>query len=109
MRKTITAKRSKEFVKKVTAMITELGAEKVDNRYPYNLRTIAGNLKIKVDEDNNYCYSVFTKFDNPSLADEKIIGVNRYSGKWNFHISGIKEVDVVIDIIKDQMEMILIN
>ena len=107
--KKITAKQSKEFVEKTIAMIIELGAEKVDNHYPYKLNTIAGGLKIKVDEDNNYCYSVYTKFENPELSKDKIAFVNKYSGKWNFHISGIKEVDIVIDVIREQMETILPN
>jgi len=106
--KNITIAQSKDFFKKATEMIIELGAKKVDNHYPFLLDTIAGNLKIKVDKENKHIFSVYTKFENVELAKEKIKdkAPNPFSGKWNFHIINMP-VDNVIEIIKNQIELII--
>ena len=88
-------KNSKKNQEKFTKEAIKIFHDKVKNaeldKYipnAYNIKSKYGDLYIRIDDKHNYCYSIFTKFDNPDLAKEKF-DCNPYSGKYNFHINDI--------------------
>jgi hypothetical protein len=90
MRNKITKKQGKEFVAGITKGLLELGAvvqpkcRIMTNQVEFKLDTIVGNLNITLRDDQNYCFTVFSKFDDVAKAKEKF-DCNPYSGKYNFH------------------------
>ena len=74
----------KNFISEVTQFIGTTGATKVtehdwrDNEY--RMDTKRGGLYIYVDNEHDYCYTVFMRFDKP----QEDLG-NQYSGKHNMH------------------------
>ena len=88
--KNITKKQSKEFVNGVCKGLLEIGAtkvkDKIDTFRSFELDTIVGKLKINVDTDNVYCFTVFSRFEDVEKAKQKF-DCNPYSGKYNFHRS----------------------
>jgi hypothetical protein len=54
---------------------------------PYTMKTKYGYLGLSLPStmlDNPVGYTLFTRFERPSLA--KSLGCNPHSGKWNFHL-----------------------
>jgi hypothetical protein len=81
-------KRNREsFAKKANALIERLGAEPVDEWYPWRLKTKAGMLSLRVEFNelrNHGPGTVFTRFDSPPDA-KCLTDCNPHSGKWNHH------------------------
>lgn len=76
-------KTRQQFITKVTALLLDLGAQQTD--YDFLLHTKAGLLRIyPADNMAVGLGTVFTRFDDPQAAG-KLVGCNRYSGKWNHH------------------------
>ncbi len=75
------------WAKQANELIESLGAEPVDDHYPWRLKTKAGMLSLRVEANalrNNGPGTVFTRFDSPSDA-EQVVDCNPFSGKWNHH------------------------
>ncbi len=87
----ITKKKAAEFNKKFIEKILELGALPIVNRMDFmtsfELKTIVGRLVINLYNEHNYCYTVFSRFDDVDKAKLKF-DCNSYSGKYNIHASG---------------------
>lgn len=99
--KRILKAKQKEFVKKCTLMLKELGA--VDspkpNSYSYNLMIDSriGKLYLRVDEDNTCCYSVFGNFLENTQEAKAEFG----HWKYNFHGGSYEDtVDEIVDAVK---------
>jgi hypothetical protein len=45
-----------------------------------------GELNIRVNEDSQYCFTVFCRFEDVERAKQKF-NCNPYSGKYNLHQS----------------------
>lgn len=76
-----------KWAKRANALIESLGAEPVDDHYPWRLETKAGMLSLRVEANalrNHGPGTVFTRFDSPPDA-KYLIDCNPYSGKWNHH------------------------
>jgi hypothetical protein len=75
----------RQFRIQADALIESLGAKPVDEWYPWRLKTKAGPLSLRVDEEvASVIGTVFTRFDSPPDAEE-LVDCNPYSGKWNHH------------------------
>lgn len=75
------------WAKQANALIKSLGAEPVDDHYPWRLETEVGMLSLKVEANelrNHGPGTVFTRFDNPQGA-KFLTDCNPHSGKWNHH------------------------
>lgn len=112
--KKITKKQSKEFVESVVKALVEMGAHKeVDvsmvgeaTRVKLIANTTAGALTIKVDKDNVYCYTVFSKFVDVQEANG-LFNCNPYSGKYNLHFGdGETPLNELISTVKGHFDMI---
>lgn len=91
--KKITKKESNKFIKTCTDILEMSNATKVETSEFYYKSThyileneAIGKLAIKIDDDNTYCYSIFSKFENEKLAFE-YFNCNSHSGKYNLHTS----------------------
>ena len=84
----ITKKQAVEFNTKFTKRILELGAKSIESRSDshkaFKLNTSVGNLEIHLYPDHNFCFSVFSIFDDEKKASLKF-ACNSYSGKYNWH------------------------
>jgi hypothetical protein len=76
-----------QWEKRANALIESLGAEPVDEWYPWRLKTKVGMLSLLVRANelrNHGPGTVFTRFDSPPDAKE-VVDCNPHSGKWNHH------------------------
>lgn len=94
--KKITKKDSKLFVDKVLKMLKEYNINEIKDskRYGHYFEFNdfeCGKIEITVPfpMDQEYCYTIFVKFDNPELAHFQC---NKYTGKYNFHYVDIKQI-----------------
>ena len=73
----------------------------------WTIMTLYGLLFVSVHraEPRQKLFSVFTRFADPKLAVPYCPGVNRFSGKWNFHLEDademIRKFDHTLAIIKE--------
>jgi len=75
----------RQFAIQANELIESLGAEPVDEWYPWRLETRAGPLSLRVDSEVlSVVGTVFTRFDSPSAA-KYLTDCNTSSGKWNHH------------------------
>lgn len=74
-----------KFQTKVKEWLIQSGAIQDESSEYLLLPTIAGTLKISFGENEISLVSIFGRFDAPSLAKNKGINCNPYSGKWNHH------------------------
>lgn len=58
----------------------------------YMINTIYGQLNISLDSDKSEVFSIFMRFDTPSLVKNHP-EMNQFSGKWNIHTSD--EIDAL--------------
>ena len=74
--RTITKINSDKFVQRMNNELVKLGAIKVDNTllqsHFYELPTRGGKLYVRVDEENKYCFTVFTRFEDVEKASDQI-------------------------------------
>ena len=90
------------FNKKVIKAIIELGAKPYPNQSfcdQYFIETKAGKLDITLHREDkpSKIYSIFCRFEDPKKATEVLTpynasNLNKYSGKWNYHMSNDKEL-----------------
>lgn len=99
-------KRERErFVKKVTALLLELGAEQVEDRFV--LQTRAGELRLRPEPNRTIgLATVFTRFDNPQAA-RQLVACNPFSGKWNFHYFDGWTVETALTDFTSSLRMVL--
>lgn len=92
----------KSFNKKVLDILGDLVGK--DNITPnerfstslsesYYIETKYGKLHIILDREKSSVYSIFMRFDDPSMVNKNIINLdyNTYSGKWNIHTNDEQE------------------
>jgi len=76
------------WAKRANALIESLGAEPVDEWYPWRLKTKVGMLSLLVEAHETHHLggpgTVFTRFDSPPDA-KQVVNCNPHSGKWNHH------------------------
>ena len=108
--KKITKTNSLKFIKNMNKELLLIGANANNNNNTesslinYHLMTKGGLLSIKVDTDNQFCYTVYTRFlDGIKARKENILAIDKPNDKWNFHITTndpIKSVDEIINDLK---------
>jgi len=106
MSKKITKYKAKKFYTEITQFIETILNGKVIRdafkRKHYEVDTIAGRMTITVPQEQEYIYSIFCRFDDPTLAGTKFDS-NKYSGKYNYMCSPIK-ADTAIEYAKMHLE-----
>ena len=111
MSKKISKANGKKFVDDVCKRLTEeLGAKVIsppftDSFKSFELETKAGKLELNVPIEQNYVYTVFSRFDDEKRAS-KLFACNPHSGKYNFHLSPIpikEAVDCAIAVFKQTL------
>lgn len=105
MLKKIKKSDSKKFADEVCAGLEQIGAKYIGDCLhlkKFSLETIVGNLTVSVAQDNEFCYTVFSRFDDIDRAKEKF-NCN-ISGKYNFHIGSEHSVDRAIEFALMQFE-----
>ncbi|MEW5675531.1 hypothetical protein ABGT15_04400 [Flavobacterium enshiense] len=99
MKNEINKKQSKEFFLKCTQMLKELGAKETTSALSYNLviQTRIGDLYLKVEDDNCFCYSLFGNFLGNEMKAKEVFG----HWKYNYH-GGNRDsnIDDIIEVIK---------
>jgi len=77
---------------KMINFIKKEGATKVNHggMMRWLIDTKFGNLHIHFDLRDGYP-AIFMKFEEPERSKE-LIDVNKYSGKWNLHVSDMSEL-----------------
>jgi len=99
------------FLKRATELLKSKGAVEgkgiLEPRYAsFVLHTVAGDMTIDVEKEPEYMYTVFCCFAEPRWANELgLIGLNPYSGKYNFHLTGI-DVNEVVDSFNHHIERV---
>ena len=105
--RTITKTQNNLFVTKLTNELIKLGAYEI-NHFGYTLaiNTKGGLLYLKVDNDNNYMFSLYTQFNDMDKAKEvNILPMDKLNPKWNFHINKTYN-DTIKEIINDISKII---
>lgn len=93
------------FVETMQHELNKLGAIPfISDPLQFDLETKFGTLWLRVDSDNDTCYTVFGRFIEPKRVTANI-HFNRYSGKWNFHKSG--NVLLVVNEIVETIKIVL--
>lgn len=84
--KNISKKNQSIFIETMKNELLKIGAVPfISDCLQFDLNTKYGVLWLRVDEDNQSCYSVFSRFVDPSTAPIHLDGLNTWSGKWNHH------------------------
>ena len=90
----ITKKQSISFVQKMKKELQNIGAVPfISDELQFDLKTKYGILWLRIDDNNESCFSVFSRFVNKEKIPN-IEGINSYSGKFNHHLTG--KVDSVV-------------
>ena len=114
MSRKISKKRQAKFVKDVKAVLKECGAVEYTGSsytgYNYHIDTIGGKLDVRIDDDQDYIFSIFCRFDDVKKAVKMLDGpsyqhLNEFSGKWNFHSSH----EEGLELFKTELSIITIN
>ena len=93
------------FVEKVTALLLELGAEQVEDRFI--LQTKVGELSLRPEPNRAVgLATVFTRFDNPQAA-RQFVQCNPFSGKWNHHYFDGWTVETALADFTSSLRMVL--
>ena len=61
----------------------------------FEVQTDYGKMTIALPEEQNSVYSMFCKFEEPKRAYAEMPWVNKFSGKYNFHMSPVKIATVI--------------
>ena len=89
---------NEKFIKEVSDGLIKMGATKIKDKISafrsFELDTIVGKLEIDIDADNQFCYTVFSRFLDVDKAKEKF-DCNPYSGKYNIHLTARPIKDVI--------------
>ena len=97
--------KQKRLVAYTESELTKIGATKGEGRQYldtfFEFNTSVGKLFVKVSEDRlrrgqDPTVTVFTKFDSPQMAINKVANINRWSGKWNHHFLLEENVNYVL-------------
>lgn len=86
--------KSQRFVDTLSKGLVELGAKEyrtIESRKSFHLNTVVGNIDIHISVDNEFCYTMFARFDNVEEAKEKF-DCNPHSGKYNTHVGNIPDM-----------------
>jgi len=104
----ITAKQQEKFVAEVTAGLLEMGAVKqpknelsFDNT-EFKLETLAGTLLITLYRNQNFLFTVYSRFEDVNKAKDKF-NCNPHSGKYNFHRSKDKSLPTMEKVIESAL------
>ena len=80
----------KKFVAGVTKYLLDKGAIRMPNeledRAVFKFESKAGGQTITFDTEEQTIWTVYTRFENPTLAKELFDIHNGYSGKHNIHL-----------------------
>ena len=79
----------------------------ISDSLQFDLKTKYGIYWVRVDYDQNICYSVFGRFVNPELAPLDFDGINYFSGKWNHHLGPEGNPKIKAQIIIDRIKYLL--
>jgi len=109
--RTITKINSDKFVQRMNNELVKLGAIKVDNTllqsHFYELPTRGGKLYVRVDEENKYCFTVFTRFEDVEKAKTlNLRRMNEHSGKFNFHLGYLQPKQAIDEILYDLKKLV---
>lgn len=106
--KVISKKNQSVFIEEVKSGLLNVGAVPfVSDSLQFDLETKYGVLWIRIDEDQKYCYTVFTRFIDPSTAPMHLNGINSFSGKWNQHLGTEGSPKVKAQIVIDTINQVL--
>ena len=86
------------------AMLLELGAVQLPGGQRLTLQTIAGPMNCKAHDDWLHC-----QFDDEKAAVKLITNgsLNRFNGKWNWHLSRPTQSDITL--LRNILQAILIT
>ena len=82
---------NKKFIEAMRNHVISVGDIEIEDvlKNRFTINTKVGKNTITIDNDNVYCYTIFSRYEDvekaKSLLHYKII--NRYSGKYNLHFS----------------------
>lgn len=83
--KKVTKKQMAEFVKQAKRILNRYGWTALENSsFTHRVATDLGDVRIRIDEEASYCYSIYMCFENVEKAKKKL-DCNRYTGKYNIH------------------------
>jgi hypothetical protein len=109
---------SQKFNELIMAMLLGIGClhDDTDNRDRYVLATIGGTLAFTIDNTTGerqahiHCYTLFSRFSDPVLAVKELgdRNVNRYSGKWNHHLTGAQTPEEAVDEIRKAVDRVTV-
>jgi len=97
----MTKKKSDEFVKQFCErIVSEVGAVEtksiLESTRTFELETKVGTLHIMIPKTQNNLFMVFARFENIKRAS-KLFSCNPNSGKYNFSMSAIDNVNNAVN------------
>jgi len=85
--KKISKKNESIFIDEMKKGLLNIGAvASVSDPLKFDFVTKYGNIYIRIDKDQDVCYSVFCRFLDVQSTPIHV-GANLFSGKWNHHFS----------------------
>lgn len=106
--KSISKKNESIFIEVMKSFLIAAGAVPfISDSSQFDLDTKYGVLWIRIDEDQKHCYTVFTRFVDPSTAPIHLDGINSFSGKWNQHLGPEGNPKAKAIIIMDRIKQVL--
>jgi hypothetical protein len=103
--KNLTQKYRNLFLEKIRSLLLSLGAEQQSD--DFLLQTKAGKLTIHPDpHETEGLGTVFARFDDPQAA-LKLVGCNKFSGKWNFSYFCGWTVETAVEDYRNQLKKVL--
>lgn len=96
----------KKFYKEVRTGLIAMGAEQTDRVNVFNIETLAGKMKVTIDDTPSVCFSLFCRFEDAQRARKEGIKCNPFSGKYNIHLNG-NDLDSAIEESYKHIEMTL--
>jgi len=113
--KRITKKQSNAFVTDAVATLIEMGGiRSEDNRakssyVELSLETLVGKLNIKIEKENVYTFTIFSRFVDVQKA-KFLVDCNPYSGKYNLHKGdGNTKLKSLNEMVRDHFMCLLPN
>jgi hypothetical protein len=106
--KKITKKNQSIFINEMEIGILKMGAVPfISDKLQFDLKTKYGILWVRIDDDNETCYSVFARFVDISSAPMHLSGINSFSGKWNHHYTSEGSPKLKTQLLLQRIETLL--
>ena len=104
----VSKKNQSIFIETMKKELLKIGAiPYLSDPLQFDLNTKFGVLWIRIDYDQNICYSVFSRFIEVSTAPIHLDGINNFSGKWNHFLGPEGEPMTKAAIILDRIKNLL--